>query len=233
MAVMLQPPDPTGLPARTPEQSARLRERMLPAWREATGVCRGLHGLMLGLAQPLEACGSPLPYHIRLHPLHGQPDQLDGSWSSSLLQWPLAPGQLDAVLMQLHPSWLPQLPELVAVAAQALGPEGRLVIALPGAELLDPWCQIGMPLLHLHGLTLQTAAWGDSRLLTRLPLRWRYHWHAGWQQWLGFADWSVQLWQKQVCTPYIPARRQARQQRAWTGIWLPQSRQPLHPGKDF
>lgn len=220
-------------PPVSPEQAARMRERMLPAWQAATGVCRGLHALMLGLPPELEQLASPLPHHLRLQARADRADRLDGSWQGSLLHWPLRPGRLDAVLMRLDACWLPWLPDLVRVATEALGPQGRLVICVQGRAVLEPWCQVGMPLAHLHGMTLLTAAWGDRRLFTRLPARWRYQWHAGWQQWLGFADWSVQLWQKQVTEPLMPGRRTTRQSPRWTGIWLPQSRQPLIcPRKD-
>lgn len=229
MLALQDPPPTPAPPGWHDDQILRAVQRMRAPWQLALAGCRGLHAVVLGVGP--EDCDPricPLPHRLLLQARAGHPLELEGAWRGDLMRWPLAPGQIDAVLLDLHPDWLPALPDLVAALTQALGPDGRLAVRIAGADALQAWCHVGMPLLHMQGLVLQTAAWGDTRWLTRLPARWRYHWHAGWQQWLGLAEWSVQLWQKETDCLVRTRRRRSQREARWTGIWLPQSRAPVH-----
>ncbi|WP_022956066.1 hypothetical protein [Perlucidibaca piscinae] len=224
-----------------PESRQLLLARLQAPWQQGLQQLHGLHGLALAAdAGGLSLAGSGIRWwHTLLAEL---PDVVPADAASveggsrclaSLAHWPLQPGSLDAVAWQVAAAHDAMLPEMLAQACLALGPDARLLVAVHG-DPLDAWCRIAMPWLAEQSLQLRQATWGDSRRLTWLPPRWGRHWSASWQRLLPVtAHWSVQLWQKNTLAPLRSGRRTVPARDAWSPQWLPQASTPNSTRKDM
>lgn len=219
-----------------PDHRQLLQARLQVPWQQGLQQLHGQHGLVVAAdAAGLALAGSGIRcWHSLLAEWPAAvPAEACSCCLASLAHWPLQPGSLDAVAWQVAEPHETMLPEMLAQACLALGPDARLLVAVHG-DTLNSWCRVAMPWLASQSLQLRQATWGDSRRLTWLPPRWGQHWSASWQRLLPVtAHWTVQLWQKNTLAPLRPGRRQLPARDAWSPQWLPQASTPNSTRKDM